>query len=247
MKKILFLDIDDVIATHESNYNLDLNKQLLLKEIVDKTNCEIVLSSSRRKHSLLETKEYMDKLGFILTHKIIGVTIRAYQWIEFKHKIHLAITRGIEIKQWLDTNLFSNNGKNFKRNLKFGVDYTYCIVDDDIDMLYEHKDKFVRINRETGLTKKDVKKIIKILNTDNYDDNLEFKNNFLHITYFFSHFLILFFILYLIDLLMPDIIIYYLTYDIFYGINLLLIFCVLFGIFSGLYIERKKLNNGKFI
>ena len=67
--------------------------------------------------SLLLTKEYMDKLGFILTHKIIGVTIRAYQWIEFKHKIHLSITRGIEIKQWLDTNLFSNNGKNFKRNL----------------------------------------------------------------------------------------------------------------------------------
>ncbi len=68
MKKILFLDIDDVIATHESNYNLDLKKQLLLKKIIDKTNCDIVLSSSRRKHSLLLTKEYMDKLGFILNN-----------------------------------------------------------------------------------------------------------------------------------------------------------------------------------
>ena len=239
MKKILFLDIDDVIATHESNYNLDLKKQLLLKKIVDKTNCDIVLSSSRRKHSLLLTKEYMDKLGFILTHKIIGVTIRAYQWIEFKNKIHLSITRGIEIKQWLDTNLFSNNGKNFKRNLKFGVDYTYCIVDDDIDMLYEHKDKFVRINRETGLTKKDVKKIIKILNTDNYI-NKKFENKFSHITYSFSHFLILFFIIYFIDLFAPNKVLYYLNYDIFYGINLMIIFCFIYGFLSSVYINYNK-------
>lgn len=238
MKKILFLDIDDVIATGESNYELDLNKQLLLKKIIDKTNCSIVLSSSRRKESLLMTKEYMDKIGFILTHKIIGVTIRAYHWIEFKHKIHIGIPRGVEINQWLDTNIFSNNGKNFNFNLKFGIDYTYCIVDDDIDMLYEHKDKFVKINRETGLSKKDVNKIIKILNTDNYVDN-EFENKFYKINLFLIFTLFFpFVILYLIQFF-PYYITNYLLNNVIFGFNMLEIIMIIFGFIVGIYTNKK--------
>ena len=34
---------------------------------------------------------------------LIGVTIRAYHYIDQKSKIHLSIPRGVEIKQWQPT------------------------------------------------------------------------------------------------------------------------------------------------
>jgi hypothetical protein len=53
--------------------------------------------------------------GFLFYDKIIGVTIRAYQYLDKTKKIHLSIPRGVEIMQWLDTNVHSDNGINFKR------------------------------------------------------------------------------------------------------------------------------------
>ena len=105
----------------------------------------------------------MEAEGFLFNDKLIGVTIRAYQWLERGTGIHLSIPRGVEIKQWVDTHIHSDNGKNWERK-KLGKDFTYVILDDDCDMLLEHKDNFIRTNSVIGLTDDDVSSAVAILN-----------------------------------------------------------------------------------
>ena len=77
--------------------------------------------------------------------------------------VHLAIPRGVEIKQWIDTHIHSENGKNW--NYKdIGVDFNYVILDDDSDMLLEQAEHFVKTDTLLGLSKDDVERAIKILN-----------------------------------------------------------------------------------
>ena len=44
--KIIFLDFDGVISTYEKGWRFDVEKLELLKEIVDKTDAKIVVTSS---------------------------------------------------------------------------------------------------------------------------------------------------------------------------------------------------------
>lgn len=165
MKKIIFLDIDGVLATPEylkdGMWALNPKKQELLGKILEETSAEIVLSSSWRMNTLEETKEKMTEEGFLFVDKIIGVTIRAYHYVE--GGIHLSIPRGVEIHQWIDTNIHSDNGKNFSRK-KLGVDYNFVILDDDSDMLLWQKDNFVKTNPIDGLSNNDAELAINILN-----------------------------------------------------------------------------------
>lgn len=168
MRKIIFLDIDGVIATPESLNNGDWglvhSKQLLLKEILDAhPEAELVISSSWRIGSVKETKEYMTEQGFLFSDKITGITIRAYHYIDKKEKIHLSIPRGVEIQQWIDTNIHSDNGKNFVKKQP-GIDYNYIIIDDDSDMLLSQSNHFLQTSSDIGLTKEIVEKSIKKLN-----------------------------------------------------------------------------------
>jgi hypothetical protein len=163
MRKIIFLDIDGVIAvpTPENvEWGLVGEKQNILRWILEKTDAEIVLSSSWRMNTVDETKEYMTSQGFLFSDKIIGVTIRAYSCI--KEKVHLSIPRGVEINQWIDTHIHSDNGKNWERK-KLGKDYTYVILDDDSDMLLCQKDNFIQTHPMEGLSWKDARKAVKIL------------------------------------------------------------------------------------
>jgi hypothetical protein len=170
MKKIIFLDIDGVLATpdflKDGQWALNPEKQELLGKVILETDAEIVLSSSWRYSTLEETKKHMESEGFLFNNKLIGVTIRAYQWLEKGTGIHLSIPRGVEIKQWLDTHIHSNNGKDWERK-KLGKDFNYIILDDDSDMLLEHKDNFIRTDGNIGLTIENVKEAIKILNKKN--------------------------------------------------------------------------------
>ena len=167
MKKIIFLDIDGVIATPESVVDglwaLVESKQKLLEFIIMQTEAEIVLSSSWRLSSVDETKKYMKEKGFWFCDKIIGVTIRAYHYLDKSEKIHLSIPRGVEIQQWIDTHVHSDFGKNWSRK-KLGEDYQYVILDDDSDMLYTQRNNFIRTDSKIGLTKEDALNAIKILN-----------------------------------------------------------------------------------
>lgn len=78
----------------------------------------------------------------------------------------IAIPRGVEIKQWIDTHIHSDNGKDWNRK-KLGKDFTYVILDDNSDMLLEHKDNFIRTDSEIGLTDDDVTGAVGILNKTN--------------------------------------------------------------------------------
>ena len=176
MEKYIFLDIDGVLATPESikdgTWGLVPARQEQFKKLMENTNNQtdwiepkIVLSSSWRKWDLETTREFMKEEGFWYWDKIIGVTIRAYQYLDRTKKIHLSIPRGVEIKQWIDANIHSDNGKNYNKK-RVGVDYNYLILDDESDMLLEHKDYFVKTHGTKGLTSKDVEKALRILGND---------------------------------------------------------------------------------
>lgn len=152
--KIIFLDIDGVIATQKSLDESGLwgftnecqeNLQILLKN----TGAKLVISSSWRKHTLEDTVTHLKEKGFWFCDDIIGMTIRGYHFL--KPGVHLGIPRGVEIKQWLDTNIHSNQGKDWNRK-EVGKDFTYVILDDDADMLLEQKDYFIQCNPNDGLT-----------------------------------------------------------------------------------------------
>jgi hypothetical protein len=169
MRKIIFLDIDGVLATPEclkdGMWGLVDAKQTQFKKLMEVTNAEIVLSSSWRKWDLATTIEFMKEEGFWYYDKIIGITIRAYQYLDRTKKIHLSIPRGVEIQQWIDTNIHSDNGKNFNRK-KLGKDYQYVILDDENDMLYTQRNNFIHTHPTKGLITKDIQKAIKILNNE---------------------------------------------------------------------------------
>lgn len=161
---IIFLDIDGVIATpktiKDGMWGLTPEKQDLLEIILKKTNAKIVISSSWRKHNLQDTIEHMNKKGFRFCDKIVGITLRAYHYIE--KGIHLSIPRGVEIKQWIDTNIHSNNGKDWEQK-ELGKDWNYIILDDDTDMLLEQKNNFINCDSMEGLTIEQVNKAIELL------------------------------------------------------------------------------------
>jgi hypothetical protein len=167
MEKFMFLDVEGVIATNEAvnKYELKLNPlcQKRLGHIIQATGAGIVLCSSWRLHTLIDTIEYMKNHGFEYCDYLIGITIRAYHYIDKKSKIHLSIPRGVEIKQWIDTHVHSNNGKDWDKK-QLGVDYNYVILDDDTGMLLEHKDYFVNTDKYKGLSDEDAERAIRILN-----------------------------------------------------------------------------------
>lgn len=186
MEKIIFLDIDGVIATpktiKDGMFHLTPECEDNLKYILDNTYAKIVLTSSWRYNTVEVTKVYMNNMGFNLTPHIIDVTIRAYQYLDKNQKIHLSIPRGVEIKQWMDTHLIYpwyayperhkeweilNENGSFKimKHGELGKDYQYVILDDDTDMLLEHKDHFVWCNPDDGLMFSKACQAIEILNT----------------------------------------------------------------------------------
>ena len=171
MIKLIFLDIDGVLAIPnpvnntlppEAKYGLCDTKQSLLKELLDNTGADIVISSSWRLPTVEETKKYLLKKGFKFVDKIVGVTIRGYHHIE--KGFHMSIPRGVEIDQYIDMNIRSDNGKCFQIQ-KVYKDYNYIILDDDSDMLLKQKEHFVLINRETGISKENINMASLILNT----------------------------------------------------------------------------------
>jgi hypothetical protein len=167
MIKIIFLDIDGVIATPKTivdgTWGLTPSKQKLLGKILSVTDAKIVLTSSWRYNTLEITKDYMLSKGFLFNNQMIGVTIRGYQHIEKGYP--MSIPRGVEIKQWIDNNICRNQGTGPYNRMMVGVDYNYVILDDDTDMLLEHAPRFLQCDGMIGLTNELANKAILILNT----------------------------------------------------------------------------------
>ena len=159
MKKIIFLDIDGVLNSqdfllHRSKIeNNDLFKYLesmidekavlVLEYLCNITKAEIVVSSTWRLNHYINLKAILYLKG--LNAIVIDKTPRQ------------ECCRGCEIHQWIRDNisyLEVDSASNFKN---------YLILDDDSDMLLQQKNNFVHVNNEFGLTKKYIKKSLKIL------------------------------------------------------------------------------------
>ena len=151
--KILFLDFDGVVSTFEKGWRLDEEKLLLLKEIIDKTNAKIVVSSSwkvgynnvdkfietlggRRKSETIKNNGNM----FWFCNNIYDITDSNGSW------------RGDEIQRWID---------GHKEEIE-----TYVILDDDSDMRENQLFNFVQTDGYEGITSREVKLCIKILNNE---------------------------------------------------------------------------------
>ena len=149
--KIIFLDFDGVISTYEKGWRFDVEKIELLKEIVDKTDAKIVVTSSW-KRGFTEVDKFIKSFYNKPRNKDLkNVTI--FDW--FAKSIY-DITdnngswRGDEIQRWID-----------KHNEEIE---SYVILDDDSDFRDNQLFNFVQTDTYEGITSREVKLCIKILN-----------------------------------------------------------------------------------
>jgi hypothetical protein len=177
MQKYVFLDIHGVMSHCNDgggNPIIDQVSMSHLSYVQRHTNCRFIITSSVRKDTVGKTKEYLTQCGFTLSKYICGVTIRAYKYINKKPKVHLPIPRGVEVKQWMDANIHSDNGKNFRKKV-YGTDYTYAIIDNETGYLLEHRNNLIVTDAVACLTMQDAMDTIKILNQTilNFDHEKE--------------------------------------------------------------------------
>ena len=136
--KVIFLDVDGVLNSSQDGFTIKLgtNKHLeLLKQIVDKTDAKIVLSSSWRINN--KTKSFIEN------------KLNEYGMSIISSTPDLGSSRGEEIKSWL------------RETIDF-ID-SFVILDDDSDMDEYTRASLVQTNRDMGLQETDVIKAINIL------------------------------------------------------------------------------------
>lgn len=150
MYKIIFLDFDGVISTFEKRWNIDNNKIKLILDIIKSVNAKIVVSSSwsvgcqtiedfkKRLFSDYGKKVSKDNNLMTMVEHMVGVTD------------HMGCCRGDEINRWI-----SNHENEIE---------SYVIIDDDSDMLDEQLFNFVQTDTYEGITEREVKLCIDILN-----------------------------------------------------------------------------------
>ena len=167
--KVIFLDIDGVLNSEEyshrwykenlgqKGHHIWVDERAIdrLINLIQKSGCYIILSSSWRRYNLHDTilalSEYSG-LKRILPY-LIGIT--PHRWQQG--------CRGGEIKRlmddwndWIKRGLISEKFKDDK------ID-NYIILDDNNDMLDEQKEHFIHVDWITGLQDSDVEKCLKIL------------------------------------------------------------------------------------
>ena len=158
-RKILFLDIDGVLASTDflrksGGKFIDKEKVTLLNKLKP-YGVEVVISSSWGYND--DTVKELTECGLELP--IIGGT-------EHFHSDWLC--RGNEIAKWLDDSFDEYDvftGKIY--NYKDSEDYEYVILDDDVDMLLCQKDNFINVDSYEALTEEDINKAIDIFERKN--------------------------------------------------------------------------------
>ena len=143
--KIIFLDFDGVITNIDSNFKFNINKINLLQRILEETGAKIVVTSSK-KLGCSNVDEFIDKtfneafinLNTPFLKSIIDITNDNF------------IYRGSEVSSWLR----SHDGE---------VE-SYVILDDDDDYKIEQLTHFVQTDTYEGLTEREVKLAIRVLN-----------------------------------------------------------------------------------
>lgn len=134
--KVIFLDIDGVLNTNSDREILN-DKLKLLSELVSKTGADVVLSSSWRygwnQPKLNQPGTRIYRLKQLLKNN--GIVI--------KDTIGLDLTKSMQIKNYLNTNMISS----------------YVVLDDEpIDIV-----NLVQTNGDIGLTQLDCQKAFQFL------------------------------------------------------------------------------------
>ena len=167
--KIIFLDIDGVISTFEKAWRLDINKLELLSKIIEETGAKTVISSSWRVgcNTIEDMKNRLSSFRLddsdefqVFLNSIVGLTQSGSQ---------NGVLRGNEIQDWID------NHDNIE---------SYVILDDDSDMLEKQLFNFVQTDTYEGLTEREVKLCISVLNNEEVINpirlNYTLRNNWLN-------------------------------------------------------------------
>ena len=153
--KILFLDIDGVVLPFnvhgKTRDDFDKKAVKVLNEIIEKTDCEIVISSDwRNHHDLNQLKNIFEYNGVI--KKPIDTTPHSIKY----DMESLDVGRADEIQMWLDEN-----------KEKYDIE-TYCAVD-DLDLEDLGDNHFVMCTRpynegikQTSIKDKIIKRLTKI-------------------------------------------------------------------------------------
>ena len=139
--KYLFLDIDGVmnsVADNDLDGDICERNILLLKQIVDKTNCTIIISSAWRKM----TKRYNN-----MCRKLCSYGIEIYD----KTPSIDEGNRGDEIKLWLKSN-----------NIEPVEELTFAVLDDE--KVPDMRNHLVKTDYMYGLQQEHVNKVVEILN-----------------------------------------------------------------------------------
>lgn len=159
--KVIFLDIDGVlnhigheVFTPSGVYFVEDKKIELLKELVEATSAKIVLSSSWRRgwfdyENGINSTNSVDFC--LLRDKLLEYGIEIVSRTPITEQGH----RGHEIEMWL--------------SLWKDEEVESILILDDCGNIYPFKDFFVKTFIEVGLTRKDVKRGIRILhNTETF-------------------------------------------------------------------------------
>ena len=180
--KLLFLDIDGVLNSEEyaiwctendkgkeyikngGNIFIDKKAVYRIKELCEKYNVRLVISSSWRIFTLEATKHEFERYKDLipLNKYIVGITPN---YINLDN-----IPRGKEIDDFL-TIVLDKSAQTYNialYDIKFfnsdNLNIEYCIIDDDKDMLDKQMNNFVHIDNYKGITDNDIENIKQILN-----------------------------------------------------------------------------------
>ena len=162
MRKIIFLDIDGVLNSidyfEQTKYckgytEIDPEKVKLLKEIVDRTGAEIVLSSTWRDLARRENEPEHPMFTYL------SDTLKEYGTEIIDHTPYIGQDRPKEIRAWLDNQQdkdirFVSLDDDFPKHKYDEAGIGYCLVrtsfyEKDGGLRQEHVEKAVEIlNRE---------------------------------------------------------------------------------------------------
>ena len=151
--KALFLDIDGVLNTSDTIDHIDgervcdADKMILLKSIVDRTECKIVLVSSKKLYWHRNDKERQRAIGNYLDAIFAKYGMQIYDKTEDD-----GINRGFGVMSWRAANPCRS-----------------IAILDDTPELYDILSRLrylVNVSRDTGLTDKDVERVVALLEND---------------------------------------------------------------------------------
>lgn len=143
--KVLFLDIDGVLATAETQrIGMNVFDPKCVQElhrIVQETGCKIVLSSTWRLGGLESIHDPLRNASIGKPEQLRLIMDALLDITPISDNMH----RGLEIRQWIEENDFSGN---------------FVIVDDDSFDMAAVSEQLVLTQFETGLTSKEADEII---------------------------------------------------------------------------------------